>query len=126
MAGQAISLSPISQAINTLKKEIHLNVCSILKRGTNYWEILFSWPLNKDRGMEDEFTLFINKVEDFFSQVFIKNFKNFLIVLDKIPRTNSRKQYGCTESLLINSEKNRNMYKIWNDIQVTRKKLIEV
>lgn len=32
IAGQAISLSPISQAINTLKKEIHLNVCSILKR----------------------------------------------------------------------------------------------
>ena len=42
MARQAIPVSPISQAINILKKEIHLNVCRILKRGTNYWEILFS------------------------------------------------------------------------------------
>lgn len=127
MARQAIPVSPISQAINILKKEIHLNVCHILKRGTNYWEILFSWPLDKDRGMEDEFTLFINKVEDFFfPQAFIKNLKNFLIILDEIPRTNSRKQYGCTESWLMNSEENRNMHKIWNDVQVTRKKFIEV
>lgn len=39
MDGQTISLSLISQAINTLKGEINLNVCHILGRGTNYWDI---------------------------------------------------------------------------------------
>lgn len=33
MAGQTISLGPISQAINTLKGEINLNVCHNLERG---------------------------------------------------------------------------------------------
>lgn len=102
MARQAISVSPISQAINILKKEIHLNVCRILKRRTNYWEILFSWPLNKDRGMEDEFTLFINKVEGFFfffnkhssriSKIFLLS---LMKSLEQIPESNMAAQRAC-------------------------------
>lgn len=34
---QAISLSLISQAINTLKEEINLNICHILESGMKYW-----------------------------------------------------------------------------------------
>lgn len=34
--------SPISQAITTLKREINLNACHNLKRGTKCLEILFS------------------------------------------------------------------------------------
>lgn len=34
---QAISQSLISQAINTLKGEINLNVCHILESGMKYW-----------------------------------------------------------------------------------------
>lgn len=101
IAGQAISLSPISQATNTLKKEIHLNVCSILKRETNYWEILFSWPLNKDRGMKDEFTLFINKVEDFFHKYSWRISKIFLLSLmkslEQIPESNMAEQRASNE-----------------------------
>lgn len=39
MASKPISLSSISQTINTLKGEINLNVCHILDRGTKYWEV---------------------------------------------------------------------------------------
>lgn len=61
--------------------------------------------------MEDEFIFYINKVEEF-SQSFIKNFQKFPIALDH-PRTYSRKQWGCTESYLMN--------KVCIGIQGTRK-----